>query len=361
MAEQEQSRSEEATPFKLEEARKRGSTAKGVELNTLAILIFVCVAIYLLGKSLLRETLQLSGNILDHAATLRFTPKAVGDWLPQVFVETLLLLMPFFLPLMAVAILINLVQVGPIFTTFPMKPDFTRINPAQGFKRLFSVRTIVETLKTIVKFLLLGATLYFAAMAMLPESVKLLMAEERLYGVFLVEEGGALLLKLIAAFLLIALIDTMYSRWDFGQRMRMSRRELRDEIKRREGDPRIRQKIRELQREAMKRRGALSKVKDADVLVTNPQRLAVAVKYKRGEMAAPMVLAKGAGDLARGMRRIAQRHRIPIVENKVLARALFRETDIGGAVAERHYAVVAKILVWALAIRKHAGYSAVVT
>jgi flagellar biosynthesis protein FlhB len=356
MAEEEQSRSEEATPFKLEEARKRGSTAKSMELNSLAILLFACGAVYLLGRSLMHGTLQLSSNILDRAADLRFSQKATSDWLSELLIDGLMLLMPLMLPLMVIAILINLAQVGPIFSTFPLKPDFKRLNPVEGLKKLFSKRVLVEAIKTVLKCALLGATLYFAILALLPESVSLLLAEERLYGKFIIEEGGGLLFKLAAVFCLIAFIDAMYSRWDFQQRMRMSRRELRDEHKRREGDPRIRQKIRELQREALKRRGGLRKVKDADVLVTNPQRLAVAIRYRRDEMFAPAVLAKGAGEVAAAMRKLAQRHRIPIVENKPLARILFREVEAGSAIAEKHYPLVAKILVWAFALRKeHMG------
>jgi flagellar biosynthesis protein FlhB len=134
--------------------------------------------------------------------------------------------------------------------------------------------------------------------------------------------------------------------------MRMSRKEVTDEHKQREGDPRIRQKIRELQREMLKRASGLGKIRDADVLITNPRRLAIALQYKRGEMAAPKIVAKGAGELADHIRSMARRHRIPIVENRKLARALFRDSGIEQPLKEKYFPEVARILVWADALRK---------
>jgi flagellar biosynthetic protein FlhB len=151
---------------------------------------------------------------------------------------------------------------------------------------------------------------------------------------------------------LVAMLDFMYTRWDYGDKLKMSRREVKEEVKRRDGDPRVRARIRELQRETLKRSKALGKVKDADVLITNPTHLAVAVKYVRGEMKAPQVLAKGAGELAGLMRGIARNHKIPVVENKKLARALFTQVDFDGPVPEKLYPDVARLLVWVYAMRE---------
>jgi flagellar biosynthetic protein FlhB len=160
------------------------------------------------------------------------------------------------------------------------------------------------------------------------------------------------LVKLVMVMLVLGLLDVLYVRWEFGKRMRMSKREVKDEVKSREGDPRIRARIRDLRKQMLKRSQALAKVPSADVLVTNPTRVAVAISYKHGVSTAPQVVAKGAGEAARSMRKLASRHQIPIVQNRALARALFREVDYDGYVPEKLYPQVAKIMVWVYAMRR---------
>jgi flagellar biosynthesis protein FlhB len=153
---------------------------------------------------------------------------------------------------------------------------------------------------------------------------------------------------MLAVLLIIALLDMLYSRWEYTKRMRMSRREVKEEVKRREGDPHVRAKIKELQREAVKRAGSLRRVPDADVLITNPSHLSVALVYRRETMQAPQVIAKGAGDLALNMRKVARLHRVPLVEQRDLAQQLFRAVGIDEAIGEDLYPLVARILlrVW---------------
>jgi len=352
VAEQEQNRSEEATPFKLEEAKKRGSIAKSQELNSFIILLWAGIAIATLGKGVVHKTLAEAKSLFDRAGSFNFDEARVAVWVPQIFADVLWILLPLLLGTVVVGALIHFLQSGPIFTFFPLKPDLERINPLAGFKRVFSLRLIVESIKTLIKIGLLGTTLYFFIVDLLPSSTHLSQFEARQFIPFLLSKSGALILKLCAALALIVCIDIGYTHWDFKNRMRMSRREVKEEYKRREGDPRIRQKIRDLQRESAKRRGAAQKVKDADVLITNPQRLAIALKYRRGEMDAPKVLAKGAGDLAAQMRMLARRYGVPIIENKPLARAMFRETGIDQTIRDKHFPIVAKILVWAFALRR---------
>jgi flagellar biosynthesis protein FlhB len=153
---------------------------------------------------------------------------------------------------------------------------------------------------------------------------------------------------------IIALIDLTISRWDFARKLRMSRREIREEFKRREGDPRIKSRLRELQREMLKRTGSVGRVKDADALIVNPVRLAVAVKYDKEILDAPVVTAKGAGLLAFRMRDAAKRHGVPIIRNKLLARELFHKVSIDQAVPAEHFSALARILLWVFALRGRA-------
>jgi flagellar biosynthetic protein FlhB len=150
----------------------------------------------------------------------------------------------------------------------------------------------------------------------------------------------------------VALLDFGYVRWDFAKRMMMSRREMREEHKRREGDPKVRARIRELQREMRKRSGALKRVPDADVLITNPQHIAVALRYRPEELPAPRLIAKGAGDLAARMKLLARRHGVPVVENRPLARRLFLRGGLDAAIAQEEYPQVARVLAWVYALRE---------
>jgi flagellar biosynthetic protein FlhB len=167
----------------------------------------------------------------------------------------------------------------------------------------------------------------------------------------LLDDLASLGLKIALILWLVAALDALYTRREFATQMRMSHRELRDEVKHREGDPRIRARLRELRRELLKRSLALRATRKADVLVTNPTHLAVALRYAHGEMESPRLLAKGAGRLAAGMRRVAARHAIPVVQNAPVARALFRDVAVDGAVPPELYGPVARILVWVFAMR----------
>lgn len=163
--------------------------------------------------------------------------------------------------------------------------------------------------------------------------------------------AGDLLLSIAAAALGIAICDFCFVKWEFSRRMRMSKRDIRDEVKNREGDPRIKSRLRQLRTEMFKRVSSLKKVPGSSVLITNPTRLAIAVGYEQGVDQAPRVVAKGAGALAALMREIARRHRVPVLQDKSLARSLFREVDFEQEIPERHYARMARILAWAFKLK----------
>jgi flagellar biosynthesis protein FlhB len=279
MAEQDQNRNEAATPHKLEEARKKGSVPKSLDINSFMVLGASVATLYLWGARITDKELALFANIFSHTHQASFEISEFSGFLTQIFTTSLSLLTPLFLLLFVLGALANLMQVGPIFSFFPLKPDFDRVNPVAGLKRMFSVKLLIEAIKTILKFILLGAVLYSALSATLFELLSTFQMHPATLGRLLLPMAAALLLKLLLAFAAIAAIDLIYSRWDFGRRMRMSRREITDEHKRREGDPRIKSRLRELQREAVKRAKSLGRVKDADVLITNPIHFAVAIKY----------------------------------------------------------------------------------
>lgn len=350
--EPEQNRSEPATPFKLKEARDRGAVAKSVELNGIVAMLAFVALLAAAGPALLQRQFRVDASLLGHAHLPGFSESSAMALASALLLETLMLLAPVFAALLAAGVIASLLQTGPVFSFRPLKPDFDRVNPVAGLKRLFSRRLLFELVKGLLKLALFGYALYAILQALLPRLLGLAQTDPAAFGRIGLDTAAELLFKLCLVMLLVALLDLAYVRWDYARQMRMSRRELREELKRREGDPKIRARIRELQREMRKRAKALRRVPEADVLITNPRRLAVALAYRAGEMAAPRVLAKGAGELAARMRRLARRHGVPVVENRRLARRLFLEAQIDGPIPQDAYAEAARALAWVFALRE---------
>lgn len=352
MADQDADLSEQATPHKLDDARKKGSVAKSNDFTAMAMMAALAMTVYANGWDAIRQALRLEQRILARASRFDWSVDAVAAWMGQLLVAMLTLLGPLFLTLAVVALLVNVLQTGPVFSFHPLKPDLERINPAAGLKRFFSMRILFETVKSIIKLAVLGTVLYAMVHDAVPGLIGLTAMEPKGYARMLLGLSGSLLVKLVAALLVIGLIDLVFTRWEFGKRMRMSKRDVRDESKNREGDPRIRARIRALRQEVLKRSKSMAKVPGADVLITNPTRLVVALSYEHGTSGAPKVVAKGAGELARQMRALAARHNVPIVQNKRLARALFRQVDYDGYVPEQLYPEIARIMVWVYSMRE---------
>jgi flagellar biosynthetic protein FlhB len=226
-----------------------------------------------------------------------------------------------------------------------------RLNPIAGFKRLVSWRLVFESGKNIVKLGLFSAAIYLLVRALMPSMLALLDSDPVSYLRAVLGYAVDIIFKLLLVVALVAIADVLYTRWHYFDKLKMSRREVREEVKHREGDPRIRARMRELRREMVKRSKALRRLPDADVLITNPDHVAVALLYRKEVMAAPTVIAKGADELAEHMKVLARRHRVPIVQNRTLARALYAGTDVEQAIPEQLFPPVARLLVWIYAMR----------
>lgn len=360
MAERDSDLSEDATPYKLEKARKEGSVAKSTDFIAMAMMAALVVSLYATGWDGLRRLLHMQRRILSQGASRPMSVDATAAWMGELAIGMLGLLGPFLLALAVTAVLVNLMQTGPVFSFHPLKPDLTRLNPMNGVKRVFSMRTVFDTVKSVIKLAVLGALLYVLIKDAIPGLIGLSGAQPRRYPAVLLALASGMLVKIVLALFVIGTLDLMFARWEYAKKMRMSKRDVKDEAKNRDGDPRIRARIRELRKEMLKRSKSMANVPKADVLITNPTRIAIALTYDHGKSAAPLVVAKGAGDIARKMRETAQRHQIPIVQNRPLARALFREVDYEGYVPEKWYPQVAKIMVWVYSMReaKRAGRKA---
>lgn len=352
MADQDLDRNESATPYKLEKAREKGSVAKSVDVNGVAILGVATLAVMAMGEQTAWRFSHLSADLLRSSGTRLDSVDDAARLLARAFSGGVSALAPLLLALLVVAVLANIAQSGFVLSVDPIKPDFNRINPATGFKRIVSLRSLYETGKGLLKLALLASVAWAAVRASAPRLLAFAHIDVSRFPHAVTTLVGALLVKLMIVLVVIAVIDYVFTRRQFARQMRMSRRDIKDEHKHREGDPRIRQRIRELRAKLLKRSQSLRDIPKADVLITNPTRVAVALRYDHGVSPAPRVVARGAGGLAAKMRDVAFRHQVPIVPSPVLARALYRETEDGGYVPERWYGQVAKILVWINAAKR---------
>jgi len=344
MADQDLDRNEAATPHKLEKAREKGQVVKSQDVTTVVVLAVAVAWLWAQGWEGARALFQFDRLLL--AQTGSTSPFALAV---HALSHTLAMLAPFFSFLMVAAILANIAQTGPVFTFQPLAPDATRLNPANGFKRVFALRSVFELAKSLAKLAILGGVAWFALRALLPQFHQLAGATALAQMHLLVRDVGALGVKLLIGLALIAAADYLFVVRQFNSRMRMSRRELKDEVRNREGDPRIRGRLRELRRAMLKKAQSVRRTRDASVVITNPTHYAIALQYEHGRMAAPRLVGKGVGATAAAMRQVAARHGIPVVPSPTLARALYASLEMDHYVPTEHYAAVARIMVWVLA------------
>ena len=352
MAEQaDQDRSHAATPYKLQKALERGQAAKSTVV--IAAVVFLTAMVFLdwQGWAIWRQVFQLCRKLIAGSATLGGDGTGLAPLFSLMLSHTIWMAAPFFAALMIAGILANVLQTGLILSAAPIKPDWNRLNPVDGMKRILSLQGLFVLGRSLLKLALLGTVAYFSLKAVGPQFYRLSSLPPAALVRTLLQDFASLGLRLAGVLVLIALLDLLFMKRQFATKMRMSRRELKDETKNRDGDPRVRARIRELRRELLKRSASLQNTRNADVLITNPTHVAVALRYTHGEMASPQLVAKGRGVMAAAMRAIAARHRIPVVPSPSLARALYRDLAVNQHVRPNLYAPVARIIVWVFSRR----------
>lgn len=352
MASEDQDKTEEPTSYRLDEARRRGEVAKSPEVVGTAVLIAFAVAIAATGAWVMQALAQATRDTLALSAGNPTPGPALAAWMQQTYAPVWQALTPLTLALIVMAVVSNLFQTGPVFSTHPITPDMNRLNPAQTIKRLFSIRTLWELGKMCLKMVLLAvvAWIVYRQMVALVESVAGT-SPLRLPGLALTAfiKTSLYVLGILA---LIAVLDLLVSRKQFFGKMRMSRRELRDEYKRRDGDPEVKSRQKQIIRDLLKKARSVARVVEADVILTNPTHVAVALRYRPATMRAPVVLSKGKGFLSQRIRDVATRRGIPIVRSPALARALYRDCDLDAPVPEALYARLAPVYRWLFSRRE---------
>lgn len=338
-----QEKSEEPTSKKLEDARKKGQVARSKELATMLIMMIASLWLLWLGPQMMVdfERMMIIGFSLerDHA----FDMKRAADLIFAQFEAALWLIFPFVMGMMVMAIVANILVGGWLFSTEVMAPKFSKLNPIAGIKRMFSLHALVELIKALLKFFLMAVLAILFIYSTLREVYHLGLIEVE---PGLASAGEILAMALVVmslGLIVIAVIDVPYMIWKHNEDMKMTLQEVKDEFKQTEGNPEIKGRIRRMQQEMAMRR-MMQDVPTADVIITNPEHYAVALKYDGEKMNAPVVLAMGMDFMAAQIRTIATQNNVEIVRSPALARALYYNSEVGQVIPRQLFVAVAQIL-----------------
>lgn len=352
---QDPEKTEEATPRRKQEARKKGQVPRSNELNTVVVLLGLFIILNSLGKWFYKELITYIEQYLSPGELVTdLSDSNLGNLLFRHCIFFLRVFLPLGLGALVIGLVINLVQVGPLFSLEPLKPKFSKLNPVAGLQRLFSPQGLLELAKSIIKLVIV---IYFAYSTIREHLFMFLdMFQQSAFDVAMAlwRIIYQVAIKICLFLLALAIFDYFYQRWEYRKSLRMTKREVKDEFKQTEGNPLIKNKIRQRQRQIAMRR-MMQDVPKADVVITNPTHLAIALRYDATKMAAPVVVAKGEGFIAQKIKEIAAANDVVLVENKPLAQAIYKTVDVGEMIPENLFQAVAEVLAYVYRLkRKHA-------
>lgn len=340
-----------ATPRRIEQARERGQVARSRELTTAAVALAAAIGAGALGPVLAQRCMALFKHGLAVDREGAFVPDRMLLALTALSEDALIAVAPLLGLLLAASLVAPLLLSGWVFSLKAVFPDFGRLDPIGGIARLFSSHGLVELAKALAMCTLVGIVGAWTLWHHWGE-MRTLAARNALDGALIVADlGTGALFALAGALVVIALADAPYQLWRYYRELRMTREEVRQELREMEGDPQLKARIRSLQRAAARRR-MMAAVPKASVIVTNPTRFAVALEYREGAMRAPRVVAKGAELIAARIREVGIAHGVPVLEAPPLARALYRHADLGAEIPSSLYAVVAQVLAYVHQVRR---------
>jgi len=350
-----QERTEKATPRRRQKAKEEGKVTRSMELNSAIILCLGIVTIYFMGPLLVSQLQQFSIYIFSEAPTMPADYDSILNIFSHNILNFFFLLGPILILLVLIAYGINVIQVGVMFTSKPLEPKLDRLNLVSGLKRLFSARSLFQLFRDVTKLILIAIVGYMVIKSKLPGFFLL---SDNAVSVFAGTMGKTALttvLQVGAVILLLAFLDYAYQKYDFEKSIRMSKQEIKEESKETEGSPETKGRIRRIQRE-MSRRRMMQEIPKADVVITNPTHIAIALKYDQEEMDAPLVVAKGERLLAQKIKEIAREAGVPIVENKPLARSLFNMCEVGSTIPSHLFRAVAEVLAFVYRQKQEQAY-----
>lgn len=345
-------KSEEPTPHRLREAREKGQVAKSKEITVAVVLLLTYYSFRMFGPFMWQNLAELYRVIFELIPEATNFNLAFAGYILVLGARAMALAS---IPVMGVAFiasfLAEVMQTGFVFSLDPLSPKIEKVNPLEGFKRMFSLQGFVELIKSLLKIVIVFYIAWYAAKDDLPYIIVLI--ESTPWDAIVL--GGEIAYKIAIRvgffYIAVAMLDYLYRRWEYMRNLKMTRQEVKEEYKRLEGDPMVKQRMRDLQRQAAYQR-MMGAVPKADVVVTNPTHIAVALKYETNKMTAPLVLAKGERKIAEEIRRIAEAHEISIVENEPLARSIYRTTRVNREIPPELYQATAEVLAYVYKIKK---------
>lgn len=342
----------EASASKLQKAREEGQVIKSKDLSMAISLIAMFQLLTGMGSFIWGQTTKIFITLFNEIPHKHLDEIGIPYILFVTIVPMLLIVAPLIIAAALISMIGDIIQIGPLITTKPLTPKLDKINPFKGIKNIFSMKTIIELIKNIIKVVVLGYIGYVTYTAHIPAILKLCTTENTFS--ILLEFGKIItdfVMKAGILFLVIAGGDYMYTRFKFLKDQKMSFKEVKDEYKNSEGDPHVKQALRQ-KRMQMLQQNMLDSVHLADFITTNPIHVAVAIKYDTDKMRAPKVIAKGTELFAKRIIEIAKKHNIPVIENPPIARALFKLVDVNREIPPELYKAVAEILMFVYNLRK---------
>jgi flagellar biosynthetic protein FlhB len=339
-----QDKTEQPTGKKLDDARRKGNVAQSREIPSVFILSGSIGVLFFAGSWMLGRLTDTMRTMYQRAGTLNMVPESMHTLFWEVFTNSIVVLIPLMLVVVTAGVIGNVAQIGFLITGEKLSPSLAKLNPISGLKKLVSLKSLVELAKSIVKLVIICGIAYVVLNRYLDQIPGLMqLSVDNIIG-FIGQVSFQMCFYTCMVLFLMAVLDYAYTKWQHQHDLKMTKQEVKDEHKQREGDPSVKARIRSVQRE-MARKRMMEAVPEATVVITNPTHLAIALKYEEG-MPAPIVVAKGAGFVAQKIRSIATDNDIPLVENKPLARTIFKSTEIGDFIPAELYRAVAEILAY---------------
>jgi flagellar biosynthetic protein FlhB len=330
-------KTEKATPYRRRKAREEGNVSKSIDVNTSFVMLSFLLISYFTGG-------YLGGNVYGFFTQ---TFENLNDFNHNFLLDALYVYLKIFffvaIPLMFAGVVANVAQFGFIFTLKPLTPNFNKLNPVEGIKKLFSLRTVFELLKGLLKILAVGIVIYLIVKGDFAKFISSIYSPPDATLFFILKEILKLLLYAVLMYIIISILDFSYQKWDYEKKLMMTKQEVKEEYKQREGRPEVKAAIRKRQREIAMRR-MMQEVPKADVVITNPTHYAVALKYDPEEREAPFVVAKGADEIAKKIIEVAKENNVPVVQRPEIAREIYKICDIDEEIPEELYKAVAEIL-----------------
>lgn len=345
MSEQAGEKSFDATPHRRQQAREQGQVPYSQDLGSAILLLVGAGLLYIFQKDVAESIQRITRRLLTEPLDIAADPTSASAMLLGLSSEIAIAMAPVIGLLLLAAVIANLGQVGFLYLPDKLAPDISRISPMKGFARLFSMQSVMKIGFGLIKVAIVATATVMAVMPRINAVLEAARMGAPQLVALIVDTAFATVFAAGLALLILALADLFFQRWKHEQDLKMTAQEMKEEMKNLQGDPEIAARRRQVQRQMAQARisGAVPK---ADVVVTNPTELAIALQYDPDTMAAPVVLAKGAGVLAQRIRRLALENNVPIVERKPLAQLLYKEVEIGRAVPTESYAAVAEVLAY---------------